>query len=172
MKNLLLFLFISITISSCNNDDDNTPQNPVDQLPPPTTTGENTFGFMVNGEPVSISNTTEMAAIYQGGLLQLGADYEIEDIDRGVTIWLERENLVEGSYFLNGNTLNIAFFKESISECTLYETFSPNSGSLKIDFIDHEQFIVSGRFEFEAVSPTCEENITITNGRFDMQYIP
>ena len=41
---LLLFLFIG-----CSGDDDSA--NPLDQLPPATQTGANTFGCLINGEP-------------------------------------------------------------------------------------------------------------------------
>jgi hypothetical protein len=50
MKHLLLFLALAFTLSCCNNDDDNTPTNPIDQLPPATQIGANTGGALVNGE--------------------------------------------------------------------------------------------------------------------------
>jgi len=48
MKNILL-LTISFFLlsSSCKK---NKPTNPVDQLPPETQTGANTFGCLINGE--------------------------------------------------------------------------------------------------------------------------
>jgi len=48
MKRILLLLLTTFTLSCCNNDDDN-PQNPLDQLPPATQTGANTFGCLING---------------------------------------------------------------------------------------------------------------------------
>ena len=77
MKNLkttlyaLLLVFPLWGLGGCKNDDD-TPANPIDQLPLATQTGENTFGYLENGEPVSITNTREQVAIYQQGQLQFG----------------------------------------------------------------------------------------------------
>ena len=170
MKNLLFILLLAL-VSSCSNNDDTTSPNPIDQLPPATQTGENTFGFLVNGKPVSITNSSEMVAIYQGGILQLGAHHQEVGIDESIIIWLD-ENLEIGTYFLNQNVSNIAFYKNLISGCNDFETYSPNSGRIQIDFIDQIQFIISGTFEFEAYSEDCQENISITHGRFDMRYIP
>lgn len=71
IKILKLMLTITLLVS-CGSDDDDNSQNPVDQLPPETQTGENTFGFLVNDEPINVTNTSQQTAIYQGGLLQLG----------------------------------------------------------------------------------------------------
>ena len=70
-KNLLILLFATFTLSCCDKDKDN-PQNPVDQLPPETQTGKNTFGCLINGEPFVVSNTSNQTAIYQGGGLLIG----------------------------------------------------------------------------------------------------
>ena len=71
MKKIFLLLLTTFTLSSCSNEDDK-PTDPIDQLPPETQIGANTFGFLVNGQPISITNTSQVTAIYQGGLLQLG----------------------------------------------------------------------------------------------------
>ncbi|MFD2726605.1 hypothetical protein [Hyunsoonleella rubra] len=70
MTALLLSAFV-LTTTCCNKDDDNS-TDPIDQLPPATQTGENTFGYLVNGTPISITNTREQVAIYQQGQLQFG----------------------------------------------------------------------------------------------------
>nr|WP_315258202.1 hypothetical protein [uncultured Flavobacterium sp.] len=49
MKNLLLLLTIALTLSCCDKDDDK-PKNPIDQLPPATQIGANTFGCLLDGE--------------------------------------------------------------------------------------------------------------------------
>ena len=41
-------LFITLTANKCKKD--KTPENPVDQLPPETQIGANTFGCLVNGK--------------------------------------------------------------------------------------------------------------------------
>ena len=37
--------------AACNSDDDNNPVDPVDELPPATQVGAQTFGCLINGEP-------------------------------------------------------------------------------------------------------------------------
>ncbi len=44
---LLLFLSLVLLSSSCKK---NKPDNPIDQLPPETQIGANTFGFLVDGK--------------------------------------------------------------------------------------------------------------------------
>lgn len=46
-------------------------QDPIDQLPPATQTGANTFGCLVNGEPFVVINTSLLSAIYQNNILVL-----------------------------------------------------------------------------------------------------
>ena len=70
MKHILFILLLAL-LNSCCSDDDNS-QTPIDQLPPETQTGANTFGFLVNGEAINVTNTSQQTAIYQGGILQLG----------------------------------------------------------------------------------------------------
>ena len=43
-----LFLFLT---AACTKTDDDAPAGPLDELPPATQTGANTFGCLINGEP-------------------------------------------------------------------------------------------------------------------------
>ena len=76
MKYLLSILSLALIgcFSSCNlfSSEDDEPKTELEKLPPLTTTGENTFGCLVNGEALVVTNTLEITAIYQGGVLQLG----------------------------------------------------------------------------------------------------
>ncbi|WP_019037533.1 hypothetical protein [Psychroflexus tropicus] len=64
---LILFFTIAGLVSiSCNNDDDNNSQNPINQLPPATQTGENTFGALLDGEPfIPSGGTNPLDCVYQ-----------------------------------------------------------------------------------------------------------
>ncbi len=46
MKTSFFLIIVHFFLFSCNNDDENTQQ----QLPPITTTGENTFGCIIDGK--------------------------------------------------------------------------------------------------------------------------
>ena len=78
MKNIILILITTFTLSCCNKEDDN-PQNPIDQLPLATQTGANTFGCLINGEPFVVTNTSLQTAIYQDGGLLIGGQKNINN---------------------------------------------------------------------------------------------
>lgn len=52
-----------------------------------------------------------------------------------------------------------------------YEYEDTLEGFVRFSKIDQTKFIVSGTFEFSAVKEGCD-TVRITNGRFDMHYIP
>ncbi|SHF02301.1 hypothetical protein SAMN05444278_1183 [Psychroflexus salarius] len=178
MKNLILLLIIGMSLSCCNNDDDNNTQNPIDQLPPATQTGEQTFGCLINGEafvPPSFGSNAP------------GAFYQF--VDGAYTLSIYGSN----SGGLNLKSINIGCIDAPIIEETSYEltsygssnyfgrynigggiTFSGTTtteipGTLTITNFDPDNFIISGTFEFTVLDDDGSE-IHITNGRFDMNY--
>src|SRR5690625_2377022 len=87
-RNVILFLTLSLSFfcTSCdlfswgkNNEKEKTE---LEKLPPPTQTGEFTFGCLVNGKAFVVTNSYRMTAIYQRGKLQIGANFEILKIDQ------------------------------------------------------------------------------------------
>ena len=84
MKKILLSLFVLSLLSttSCNNDDDNNPTDPIGQLPPATQTGENTFGALLDGEPF----------IPGGGINPLDCVYQLIDGERFFNLQGNRED--------------------------------------------------------------------------------
>ena len=173
---LIICLLPILSATSCNNDDDNNAQNPIDQLPPETQTGENTFGFIVNGEPINVTNTSHQTAIYQGGGLLIGAQKEINSSFTQINMFISETIIGEPiqadtSYILNTSSVPKGEYYNEAQNC-FYYTSSNHNGLLKITHLDTENFVVSGTFEFQAKSDSCEEVINITNGRFDLQYIP
>ncbi|HRZ31582.1 DUF6252 family protein [Flavobacterium sp.] len=175
MKKLILLLLTAFTLSCCNNDDDK-PQNPIDQLPPATQTGANTFGCLINGEPFVVSNKSNQTAIYQGGGLLIGGQKSIDNNFSQVSIFISETSIGEiisenNSYVLNSNSVPKGEYYIENQNC-FYFTSSNYSGSITITKLDNINFIVSGTFEFKSISDNCEGIIDITNGRFDLQYIP
>ncbi|AGC76686.1 hypothetical protein LX97_01345 [Nonlabens dokdonensis] len=166
-KGLRVGLFALLTLTACDKNDDDSPQDPVSQLPPETTTGENTFGFVLNGEPFNITNTSNQFAIYQNGFLQFGA--------AGITIIIIdpiNENFNYDLVQTSSNQAKCRFAIESQDgSLCVYDYEDTILGSLTFTNIDDNNFIISGTFEFSTNNEECE-NIDITNGRFDLQYIP
>ncbi|WP_299362001.1 hypothetical protein [Winogradskyella sp.] len=175
---LLLLSFLVFTATSCNNDDDNNSQNPIDQLPPATQTGEQTFGCLINGEPFvppSFGNNAP-SAFYQfvDGAYTFnisgskGGGPSLQSISIGgidvsalqeitYTLFEEDSNNHYGRYNIGGG---ITFSGTSTTE---------NPGTLTITNFDPDNFIISGTFEFTVLDNDGNE-INITNGRFDMNY--
>jgi hypothetical protein len=168
MKKIFLLLITSFALWSCDNKDDKTTK-PIDQLPPETQTGANTFGFLLNGKPIIVKNTSQQTAIYQQNQLQLGGgiDNDINDVSVIITVGgpLNTNVIYDLSY-----PNNIAIFVNNKENC-YYDYPNTLDGNLILTHIDQEKFIVSGRFEFSTVTDGCED-IKITNGRFDLKYIP
>ncbi|WCO01932.1 hypothetical protein [Psychroserpens ponticola] len=161
MKNLT-FLVLLILLSSCKNDDDSsTPTNPVDQLPSATQTGENTFGCLVNGEPFVVTNSNDQVAIYQQGQLQFGGGGISMIINEPFSTNVEADLVGRARYIVDPNP----------QVGCHYEFEDSYEGFVIFTKIDQINYIVSGTFEFSTVNDDCE-NINITNGRFDLQYIP
>ncbi len=169
MKRVLLLLLTTFTLSCCNNDDDN-PQNPLDQLPPATQTGANTFGCLINGKPFVVSNTSNQTAIYQGGVLQIGGGIDNSIMDKRISINISAPINLNTPYDLTLFPNNLAIFVNNGEGC-YYDYDHTTSGTLTITKFDQTNFIISGTFNFSTQTNECE-NINITNGRFDLQYIP
>jgi hypothetical protein len=73
---LALSLCFLITTTSCDKNDDDSPQDPVSQLPPATMNGANTFGALLDGEPF----------IPSGGINPLDAHYQLINGERFFTV--------------------------------------------------------------------------------------
>lgn len=173
MKKILTAITLLIIVfAGCNNDDDNTPQNPVSQLPPPTQSGENTFGCLINGEPFVVRNTNNISAIYQEGQLQFGATVEANsNSDESVSFNLVNPLNVNQTYNFNNYSYYAGYSKLTENSICNYGFEDTYQGSIKFTKIDTQNFIIAGTFEFSTVTEGCIP-VEITNGRFDMQYIP
>jgi len=180
MKNYITYILITLLLTSCNNDDDNNSQDPVSQLPPMTTTGENTIGCLVNGEPFTDSGLMNNFYQFVNGDYFLSISWEqgnTGNIKYG-QIAIRRVEIEEGeTYILNINSIqndftggnaNYTFINENDSG--EYQTNSNYFGSITFTRFDTDNQIMSGFFNFQAEEITTGEIINITNGRFDLTF--
>lgn len=181
MKNSLLIISKLLTIASllfvqsCDllRGNDPKPKTELEKLPPITQGGKNTFGCLVNGKAFVVTNTSMQWAIFQQGQLEFGANDEYNDLDQSINMILgdPLEEGIEYSfidpslYYHSGYSLRIG------DTICIYEFDNTFEGSIIFTKIDRINFTISGTFEFSTVTSTCE-TIRITNGRFDLQYIP
>lgn len=162
---LLMLSLMLLSITSCKDDDD-TPIDPINQLPQPTQTGENTFGYLVNGEAIDVSNTRKITAIYQQNQLQLGGGLTNNNIDIDMFVGGPLEENI--SYSLVRLSKYTDF--NIIDNCR-YDIEDAYQGSIIFSNVDNQNFILSGTFEFSTVTDGCKD-IKITEGRFDVKYTP
>tara|TARA_R110002050_G_scaffold80217_5_gene171715 strand:+ start:980 stop:1489 length:510 start_codon:yes stop_codon:yes gene_type:complete len=156
----LHFIFFSaIFLQSCElfGDDNNEPP----KLPEATQIGKNTFGFKVNGEVVNITNTSKQTAIYQNEFIQFGAG--------GVYIIIENPLEINKNYLLNRKSSYYVDPNPQL-ECH-YEFEDSYEGNVTFTKIDRTNYIISGTFEFSTKTGNCDD-IKITQGVFDLRYIP
>jgi hypothetical protein len=168
------FLLLILAFSSCKEDDPVIA--PIDQLPPLTNTGENTFGCLVNGEVLVTKSKPKAGAIIQGGVLQLFGTLENKQVDKAISIYLGEFPRVK-TYNINATNPATAQYRDQVASCR-YETDENATGFLTITFLDNEKYIISGIFEFTAAlnqmdsGVGCQDTVHVTDGRFDIKYIP
>lgn len=175
MNSLLLCLLI--LGFSCNNDD-NTPENPVDALPPATQTGEQTFGCLIDGKPFfpdkfGGGRPTAFYQISEGGYTSvIRASRRNDEPSKSISIGaLDIEGFSETTYQLksevSGNLYGLYLLDGGIVLDSPTTDLSP--GTLTITRFDDQEHIISGTFEF-TVQGNNGEQIKITEGRFDLNY--
>jgi hypothetical protein len=190
MKNILYSISVAIiylSMGACNDPFSN------EQLPPATQTGENTFGFKLDGEVwlpyyrgFQFDNRNELSSDYNNMIhgFHLSATREINEdvlrfhfsvsgIDSTYDIF-NTQNIVATSdnFSISLNDLSLdgqfKYYDYSIANNTFYIDFSKYS---KFEFtkIDTVSNIISGEFEFTITNNEGQE-LEITEGRFDFNY--
>lgn len=173
LKTLALGILLFSAISCCKDKDE-------DKLPPETQEGKNTFGCLVNGKvwvPTGITfpspniNAEVSKTQFRIGALKSKGGYVSFNIQFQPS---------SGIFNLN-NEKCMAAYGNSTANC-YYRTDSITSiGTLEITKFDSINNIISGRFSFNASKflivgtvsdESCDSTVTITEGRFDIKYIP
>lgn len=178
LKNILVLLCSLLLFSaSCKKEKS---KNPIDDLPPATQTGANTFGCLVNGEAFLPKNkgiggqALSRQYVFDKGkynLILRASDRTLETTVPSVGIqidsilfdnernWvLNNEYTRMGEYFIIGGNI---YFNN-------YKTNSTNTGKLIVTYWDNTKGIISGTFSFDAVNAKGEK-VEIREGRFDVK---
>lgn len=160
MKKFFFYLLFIPLLSLSDCEDDLAPKDPIDQLPPETQTGANTFGCLINGVPFIVKNTSHQVAIYQQGHLQFGGGGVSMRVNEPFSINNQIDLIGKARYIVNPDEVSC-----------YYDFEDAYKGFVKFTKIDQVNHILSGTFEFSTVTEDCD-TIRITNGRFDMRYTP
>jgi hypothetical protein len=181
-QTLLLVLSVILLGSSCKKQK---PVNPVDQLPPETQTGANTFGCLVNGQIFKPGGAQLSGGSLQCNYQLVNGAYHFTLIGR----FQNNSNGTGGSIGLYTDSLSVhqgdklslkakikgnpsADYFKAINSYQ-YELFNTDDlsylGELWIKKLDSVNQIVSGTFWFNAVNSNGD-TVKITEGRFDVHY--
>jgi len=153
------------------------PVDPIDLLPPITQTGENTFGCLVDGEASFNVSPLNFTARYSGKNLFITFD-NYRPLGQTIALISNTDFIhsVPATYAINDSTPVFAeYTKIKPRPVCLYATDSTIGGALTIHYLDTINSIISGTFEFKALSTNdsqegCPDTVNITDGRFDLQY--
>ena len=173
MKKILLLLFTAFTLYGCDKDDNPQPTNPIDQLPPATEVGANTFGCLLDGvafKPGTGPNPLD--CVYQfingGYYFSLQANRRDENnIPSLLGCSTQNLQIFEGQTYLlkekiDGNGYGTYSYAANFTYTSQIQT-----GELKITKLTSN--IVSGTFSYDVID--YQGNLhQIREGRFDMLY--
>lgn len=160
--------------------------NTVDQLPPETQTGANTFGCLVNGQAFTPKGSSLAGSILQanyqliyapsstGYILGItGRDRSTEEI-KSILIGFDSLAAEEGRRYqlttiIKGNAGGQYGLYPPTGSYQIFQTNNTAIGELWIKKFDPVNQIVSGTFWFDAVNANGQK-VEVRNGRFDVRF--
>jgi len=173
-----LLLCLIFCMSSCKKED---------PLPAATQNGANTFGCKINGKAWipdgggGFSGIKPVTGGYQGTYISDPAKCNVyvrsRKSDKTVVHLFIREVCVKGVYDLNSNTgtwdvqqrpLSYGLYIDS--DGNYYITDVNHTGKVIVTHADTTNGVVSGRFEFTAINYVLNKVVTVTDGRFDIDF--
>jgi hypothetical protein len=175
MKTLhYLNMVLLLALAGCEGckKDEPKPKTELEKLPPITQEGKNTFGCLVNGKAF-VPLSFDSRAVYQLGTLQISGTRFEPYLQLGIIVNEKNYGLLNTtSYHLNGfpDSFIGAYSENSAQSCT-YEYQNCFTGKITLSKLDRIRYIISGTFDFVTVAKDCD-TLKITDGRFDIRYIP
>ena len=181
MKNILLLLLTTFTLTCCDKDDNNKPKTELEKLPPATQIGANTIGCLINGKAFLPKGTFPFGNKYcnytDGEDFNIRISEKINDDIRSIYVFNDNEQLEVGTTYLlkqNLNTNSLPSGYATFADFTNsnggdFITTNSVTGELKITNHNFNQATLSGTFWFDAVNSSGQK-VEVREGRFDMQY--
>lgn len=174
IKRILVVLLQLMALISCKKD--------IDELPPATQTGANTFGAKVNGNlwvpqgfgPFPASNILE--GRITGNIVVINArNFASSPNETEFQITVFDVN-TPGVYQLNSNVThpngvgNYGYYvKRNFSPEDEWITSATHTGTVTFTKVDLVNKLIAGTFEFSAGSLYNAGVLSVTEGRFDLQ---
>jgi len=187
MKKTILFILMAVfVLQSCKKDDEKeTTENQVEQLPPATQTGAGTFACYVNGKAFIDKSGGWFNCFYQfvDGKYYFsiqGHDYDYKNninypwsIGLGSIDMTIAENVTISLHEYNSDTpcaSGFVMFSRSAIDSKDAITNQEYTGELIITKMDFNTRIISGTFWFDVQNPYTGERVEIREGRFDTKF--
>jgi hypothetical protein len=152
---------------------DDTPLESVQQLPPITTTGANTFGCLLNGEPWVVCGGFLETSRLSGGY---GFQSNMLEIVGKRWCKASKDNIYLSTFAdaPGVHEYRYAEYRNREIECQdvldPYRLLEGADNRLEILRLDKENYIMSGTFQCTLVHAKCGDTIYITEGRFDYKW--
>lgn len=178
MKIAVSIVILTLFLSSCNKK--------VDELPPATETGANTFGASVNGElwvprafgPITGAAILEARFTSPTSIIIQARNYASSPTETEFEIFLN-DITGPGTFQLNTTvpypttTASYGYYvKRSVTPENEWITSSVYTGTVTITKLDAVNKIISGRFSFNAINLyNSPVPLTVTDGRFDIKIL-
>ncbi|HPI11431.1 MAG TPA: hypothetical protein PLK63_10355 [Catalimonadaceae bacterium] len=161
---------LCLLLSTCTKDKQ--------ELPPITSRGANTFGCLVNGEPIVFTDIKKMSG---GFIIQSDTSFGSLPYD-SCDIWIYMENNTHSvNLFLNNpmeksswnlNQTTLGFPQRILPKDYIFidnkKTSEYTKGFFKSENLRNTGPVFSGTFEFECVYPKTCQTLKVTNGRLDI----
>jgi hypothetical protein len=179
MNKMMLLIVLFLILTQCEDCLDlewnkhPLPKTELEKLPPATQTGKNIFGCLINGKAWMSDYIFNAQAVYQQGILQFFGRIQEPNQSISFTLFEDSTLITEGTYSL----LTLSPFNPKVdvslpNHCSYGRDINDIlEGELNITKFDHKIFVISGLFEFTATTKDCD-TLIVTNGRFDIEYIP
>jgi len=174
MKKIIGFLILyQLMACSLWETEEAKPLTELDKLPPPTQEGKNTFGCLVNDTAWVTKTSIDAIAVFQQGILQISGRVNSPFQSISVVVIEDNEPIELANYLLTNFAKSYSNASIALTDSTacIYEPINTLTGSITLTRLDRVNFIVSGFFEFTTALNGCD-TLKITNGRFDIRYIP
>ena len=175
MKQITYVLALIVLLTACKKSDN--ASNPIDQLPPATHTGANTFGCLINGEAFVTSgksyrgHPTGVTAIpYTNTAWYIDGTLGRKDIS--LEFDFNSNPTVPGTFSMAGRYPYWGYYTyypdgTIPTGSTDYHTDSTHTGTVTITH--YTKTFAAGTFQFDAINGDGEV-VHITDGRFDIQF--
>lgn len=166
-------ILLIMGISDCHEKEPQ-PKTELEKLPPITQEGKYTFGCLVNGKAMVPDNTLDVSATHQLGSLVVLGRVQNDGISQALVFYIESSNISEKSYSLDDklrSTVRYVYSDKNIKCDHNTDGAFENTGVLIITKLDPIKLIISGTFSLVITPPGCQK-FTITDGRFDLKFIP